>query len=117
DGARVMEPGHGKLVFGVDPKTVRCAAQRGTVVADAARRAARPVAQYAVQLSGRRRRRSVGADQPRLRRSCVLLARLFRLQEGAAVRLLELLARRRRPRAEMLLVADQSQSPRRGAAR
>ena len=115
-GARVMEPGDGKFVFGVDPKTVRRAARRRTVVADAARRAARSIAQYAVQLSGRRRRRSIGADQPRLRRSGLFLARLFRLQDGTAVRLFELLARRRRPRAEMLLVADQSQSSRGGAA-
>ena len=63
-----------------------------------------------------RRRRSVGTDQPRLRRSGVFLARLFRVQDGAAIRLLELLARRRRPCAEMLHVVDQSQSARGGAA-
>ena len=52
-----VEPRHGKLVFGLDPKTVRRAARRRSVVADAARRAARPLAQYAVQLSQCRRRR------------------------------------------------------------
>ena len=36
---------------------------------------------------------------PRLRRPSVLPARLFRVQDGAAVRLLEVLARRRRPAA------------------
>ncbi len=39
---------------------------------------------------------------PRLRRPGVLFARLFRVQDGTAVRLLEVLARRRRQAAEML---------------
>ena len=49
----------------------------------------------------------------RLRRPSVFPARLFRLQDGAAVRLLELLARRRRPAAEMLHGSSRPESRRR----
>ena len=69
-------------------------------------RAARPVAQCPVQLSGSRRRRCGDAVPSRLRRLRLFPARLFRLQDGAAVRLLELLARRRRRAAEVLRVVQ-----------
>ena len=47
---------------------------------------------------------------PRLRRPAVFPARLFRLQDGAAVRLLEVHARRRRPAAEVLRSGSTSKS-------
>ena len=80
--------------------------ERGAVVAGAARGAARPVAQYPVQLSRSRRRRDEARHPPRLRRPAVFPARLFRVQDGAAVRLFDLLARRRRRRAEVLPVVQ-----------
>ena len=98
-GSRDREP-----LFGLDRKAVRCAARRRSVVESVARSAARPVAQFPVRLSRRRRRWRHGAGAARLRRLCVFSARLFCLQDGIAVRLFELLARLRWRAAEVLSV-------------
>ena len=105
--AQYLEPRDGKPVFGMDREAVRRAARRGAVVAGAARSAARSIAQFPVRPSGPARRRDRDDRSPRLRRPAVLPARLFRLQDGIAVRLLEVLARRRRPAAEVLRVVEQ----------
>ncbi len=99
--ARQLEPRDGEPLFRVGRKTVRRAAQFRAVVAGALSGAARPLAQRAVQLSRRRRRRSADGAAARLRRPRLFPARLFRLQDGTAVRLFELLARRRRPPAAL----------------
>ena len=58
----------------------------------------------------------LGEDQmghrhpPRLRRPSVLFARVFRVQDGAAVRVLEMLARRRRRAAEVPRVVEHPES-------
>ena len=53
----------------------------------------------------------MGLDHsPRLRRPAVLPARVFRVQDGAAVRVLEVLARRRRRAAEVPRVVEHSES-------
>ena len=58
------------------------------------------------------RRRSADGAQARLHRHGVLSARLFRIQDGPAVRLFEVLARRRRHAAEVLPVVQHSESRR-----
>ena len=58
---------------------------------------------------GLRRRPDGAHHSPRLRRPSVLLARVFRVQDGAAVRVLEVLARRRRPAAEVPAVVEHSE--------
>ena len=73
--------------------------------------AARPVAQFPVQPSRPRRRRDEDDPAPRLRRPAVFPARLFRLQDGPAVRLLEVLARRRRPRRRAARGGSTSRTP------
>ena len=114
----VLEPGDGESLFGMDRKAVRWAARPGAVVEDVGRGAARPFPQHAVQLSGSRRRQSAESHAPRLRGFRLFLARLFRIQDGPAVRLFELLARQRRRAAEVLPVvrhrASRSHAP--GAA-
>ena len=94
--AQHMESRDGKSVFGMDREAVRRAARRGAVVAGVACSAARPIAQFPVQPSGSRRRPDEDDPAPGLRRPAVLLARVFRVQDGIAVRLFEVLARRRR---------------------
>ena len=99
--AQYLEPRDGKPVLRMDREAVRRAARGGAVVEGAARGAARSIAQFPVQPSGSRRGRDGADHSPRLRRPSLLLARVFRLQDGAAVRLLEMLARRRRQAAEV----------------
>ena len=101
-GAQGVESRDRKPLFGLDREAVRRAARRGAVMEGAARSAARPVAQFPVQPSGSRRRLDGHGRSPRLRRPSVLPARLFRVQDGAAVRLREVHARRRRRAAEVL---------------
>ena len=59
---------------------------------------------------GLRRRREGAHHSPRLRRPSVLFARVFRVQDGAAVRVLEVHARRRRRAAEVPAVVEHSES-------
>ena len=65
-----------------------------------------PIAQRPVQPSGSARGRERARHSTRLRRRSLLPARLFRLQDGAAVRLFEVHARRRRQGAEMPTVVE-----------
>ena len=62
---------------------------------------------------GARRRRSGNDPAPRLRRSGLLFTRVFRIQDGVAVRVLELLARRRRQTAEVRRMVEHSKRKRR----
>ncbi len=103
-GEEQLECDQRSAVLGLGRKTVRRSAGPGPVVEGLVRGAARPVAQFPVQLS--RSQRGQHADQPasRLRRFRLLPARLFCIQDGAAVRLFELLARVRRQAAEVLPV-------------
>ncbi len=82
---------------------------------DVGRGAARPFPQHAVQLSGSGRRQSAESHAARLRGFRLFLARVFRIQDGFAVRLFELLARQRRCAAEVLSVvrhrASRSHAP------
>ena len=98
--AQYLEPRDGKPLFGVDRKTVRRAARRGAVVAGAARGAARPLAQFPVQLSGPRRRRDEDRPASRLRRPPYFLRAYFAFKMGLPFGYLEMLARRRRQPAE-----------------
>ena len=91
--AQYLESRDGKPVFRLDREAVRRAARRGAVVAGAARGAARPVAQCPVQPSGPARGPDGADHSPRLRRPSVLPARVFRVQDGAAVRIREVHAR------------------------
>ena len=76
-----------------------------------------PIAQYAVQSSGSPRRRDGARHSPRLRRPSVFPARLFRVQDGTAVRVCEMLARRRRPAAEVPRSGSNIQNPEKLPAR
>ena len=67
--AQYMESRDGKLVFRMDREALRRPARRGAVVAGAACRAARSVAQFPVQPPGSRRRPDGARHSPRLRRS------------------------------------------------
>ena len=64
------------------------------------------IAQFPVQPFGPARGREGARHSPRLRRPSLLPARLFRVQDGAAVRVLEVHARRRRPAAEVPPVVE-----------
>ena len=97
--ARYLESRDGKPVFRMDREAVRCAARRRAVLARAARGVARSLAQHPVQLSRSRRGPDGDRRPPRLRRPAVLPARVLCIQDGAAVRVLEVLARRRRQAA------------------
>src|SRR4029079_15000644 len=65
--------------------------------------------------SGPRRRLDENGASSRLRRPSVLLARVLRVQDGLAVRLLDLLARRRRQGAALPAMVQHSESPTTGA--
>src|ERR1035437_806400 len=95
----------------MDREAIRRTARPGSVLEGLVRIAARPIPQFPVQLSRTRRRQNANQPAPRLRRLRLLPARLFCVQDGAAVRLFELLARLRRQAAEVLSVV------RRGASR
>ena len=100
--ARRLEPLDRKSVLGVDRENVRRAARCRAVVGEPAHDVLRDKSRNMLfNYLGTRRGRNRHADQPRLRRSGLFPARLFRVQDGPAVRLLELLARRRRQAAEM----------------
>src|SRR5471030_1917865 len=104
----------------MDREVVRCTTRPGPELEGVERSVARPVAQFPVQPSRPRRRQWKKRPSPRLRRLRVFPARLFRLQDGAAVRLFELLARLRRPAAQMRPVVRHGASradPSAGAAR
>ena len=92
--ARGMGPGHREFVFGVDRDALRRAPRLRAVVEGDARGAARPIAQRALRLFDLRGRERAHPSA-RLRRRSLFPARLFRLQDGAAVRLFEMHARRR----------------------
>ena len=119
--AQQLEPRDGESLFRVDRKTVRRAARRRAVVAGALSRCcatARATCCSIIWAAAKTKcRRSL---QPRLRRPGVFPARLFRLQDGTAVRLFEMLARRRRQPAEVLRLVRALQIPgrrRAGSAR
>ena len=101
-----LEPRDGKSVLRLDRDIVRRAARRSAVVEGDARSAARSVTQCPVQSSGPARGSEGARHSARLRRRALLPARLFRLQDGAAVRLREMHARRRRSGAEMPAVVE-----------
>src|SRR5262245_46409782 len=82
----------------------------------AARGAARQVAQCPVQPSGSERRLDEPRHSPRLRRPSILLARLLRVQDGAAVRLREVHARRGRRGPALPGVVEHSESRGAGSA-
>ena len=65
---------------------------------------------FLLQPSGSQRRLDEDVHPPRLRRPAVFPARLFRVQDGAAVRLREVHARRRRRAAEVLRVVEHPES-------
>ena len=91
-------------------EAVRRSDRRRAVMAGAARGAARPFAQHPVQSSGSQRRLDEDGAAPRLRRPAVFPARVFLVQDGAAVRLREVHARRRRPRADLPAVVQHPES-------
>ena len=106
--APFLEPRDGEPLFGVAGIAVRCAGRPGADLARDGQGGARPLAQFPVRLFGSARRQHRHA--PRLRGLPVLPAHLFLLQAGAAVRLFGLLARLRRPPAEMPGVDEHSGS-------
>ena len=108
-----LESRHREFVFRLDREIVRRAARRAAVVEGDARGVARSVAQPAVQPFRSTRGREGAYRSARLRRRSLLPARLFRLQDGAAVRLFEMQSRRWRPGAEMSAVVEHRE---RGAA-
>src|SRR5205823_7975111 len=105
---RYVESRDGGSVLRLDREAVRRSAGRGAVVAGAARGGARPLAQFPVQSSGAQRRRQ---DLPPsgLRRSSLHLTRLLRVQDGAALRVLEVLAWWRRQGAELPAMVQPAQ--------
>ena len=106
---RRLEPRQRKFVFGVDRETLRRAAQRSAVVEGDARGAARSVAQPPLRPSRPARGPEGPSHSARLRRRSLFPARLFRLQDGPAVRLLEMHARRRRPAAALPAMVEHRQ--------
>src|SRR5258708_22789539 len=88
----------------MDREAVRRAARPGSELEGLVRSAARPISQFPVQLSGTKRRQNANWSSPRLRRLRLFPARLFCIQDGAALRLFELLSRFRRQAAEVLPV-------------
>src|SRR5262245_10251072 len=98
--AQHLESRNREPVLRLDREAVRRSARCGAVVAGVARGGARPLAQFPFQPSRPQRRRQ-NLSSSRLRRSSLHLASVLRVQDGAALRLLEVLARRRRPRADL----------------
>src|SRR6516164_8279996 len=88
----------------MDRKTLRRATGPESGLEGLVRGAARPVAQFPVQLSRTQRRHDANRPASRLRRLRLLPARLFCLQDGTTIRLFELLARLWRQAAEVLPV-------------
>src|SRR3954447_2328346 len=86
----------------MDRQTVRRTAGAEPGLEGLVRSAARSVPQLPLQPSRPQRGQDPDRLKARLRRLRLFPARLFRLQDGAAVRLLELLARGRRQSAEVL---------------
>ena len=99
--AQHLEPRDGKPVFGMDRQAVRRAARRGAVLEGAGTKCCATGRAISCSIIWDSAKTTWRWPSPRLRRLRLLLARLFRLQDGAAVRLFELLARRRRRAAEM----------------
>src|ERR1700736_6064538 len=88
----------------MDRKTVRRAARPEHGLEGLVRSAARPVTQLPLQPSRPQRGQDTDRLASRLCRLRLFPARLFRVQDGAAVWLFELLARRRWKSAEVLPV-------------
>src|SRR5882757_10903722 len=88
----------------MDRKAVRRAARPEPGLEGLVRSAARSIPQFPLQPSRPKRGQDTDWLSPRLRRLRLFPARLFRVQDGAAVRLFELLARIRRQSAEVLSV-------------
>ena len=108
--AQQLESRNRKPLLGLDREAVRRAGRRHALMEGVARGAARSLPQSPVQ-PPRPARRLDGHDRSsRLRRSSLLLARLFRLQDGLAVRIHEMHARRRRRRAEVPRMVEHSES-------
>ena len=96
-----LEPHDRKSLLGLDREAVRRAARRIAVVARTACRAARSHPQCPVQSSRPERRPDRPLHSSRLRRPSLFPARLFRVQDGTALRLREMHARRRREAAAL----------------
>src|SRR5260370_23795912 len=99
---------NGTRVLRLDREAFRRPSGCRAVVAGAARGAARPVPQFPIQSFGSWGRRDESRPSPRLRRPSVLPARILRVQDGAAIRVLELLSRWLRNAAVLPAVVQHS---------